>query len=98
MQLYYHANISDVDSFSSHIDGNEGQRRSNGKARGKMPTSVIDRHLSLDRDHLQGFMLEHIPGLLRINNVCGDKEQRAWDLFYDIIFLDPVTTHYLSQF
>jgi hypothetical protein len=31
-------------------------------------------------------------------NVCGVKDDRAWDLFYDIFFLDPVTTRDLSQF
>jgi hypothetical protein len=26
------------------------------------------------------------------------KDERAWDIFYDITFLDPVTTHHFSQF
>jgi hypothetical protein len=63
-----------------------------------MPTSVINRRLSLDRDHIKGFISEHIRGLIRIYNVCGVKDERAWDLFYDIIFLDPVTTRHFSQF
>jgi hypothetical protein len=67
-------------------------------ARIKMPTSVINRRLSLDRDRIKGFTLEHIHGLIQIYNVCGVKDERAWDLFYDIIFLDPVTTCHFSQF
>jgi len=77
-------------------------RSHNGKgkatARAKMPTSVINRRLSLDRDRIKGFMSEHIPGLTRIFNVCGVKDDRAWDLLYDIFFLDPVTTRHFSQF
>jgi hypothetical protein len=52
----------------------------------------------LDRDRIKGFISEHIRGLIRIYNVCGVKDERAWDLFYDIIFLDPVTTRHYSQF
>jgi len=77
-----------------------GSRKGKGKAttRAKMPTSVINRHLSLDRDRIKGFISEHICGLIPIYNVCGIKNERAWDLFYDIIFLDPVTTRHFSQF
>jgi hypothetical protein len=63
-----------------------------------MPTSVINRRLSLDLDRNMGFILEHIRGLIRIYNICGVKDVRARDLFYDIIFLDPVTTRNFSQF
>jgi len=76
----------------------KGSRNGKGKAKAKMLTSVINRRLSLDRDCIQGFILEHIRGLTRIYNVCGVKDERAWDLFYDIIFLDPVTTRHFSQF
>src|SRR5882757_5527317 len=75
-----------------------GSSEGKGKTRAKMPTSVINRRLSLDRDRIQGFILEHIRGLIRKYNVCGVKDERAWDLFYDIIFLDPVTTRHFSQF
>ena len=47
---------------------------------------------------MNGFISEHIRGLIRIYNVCGVKDERSWDLFYDIIFLDPVTTNHFSQF
>jgi hypothetical protein len=76
----------------------KGSSKGKGKARAKMLTSVINRRLSLDRDHIQGFISEHICGLIQIYNVYGIKNERAWDLFYDIIFLDPVTTRYFSQF
>jgi hypothetical protein len=52
----------------------------------------------LDRDRIKGFISEHICGLIRIFNVCGVKDERAWDLFYDIILLHPVTTRHVSQF
>jgi hypothetical protein len=74
----------------------KGGRKGKGKARGKKATSVINRHLSLDRDHIKGFISEHIGGLIRIYNLCGVKDERAWDLFYNIIFLDPVTTGHFS--
>jgi len=78
----------------------KGSHKGKGKstARAKMPTSVINRRLSLDRDSIKGFISEHIRGLIRIYNVCGVKDERAWDLFYDIICLDPVTTRHFSQF
>jgi len=76
----------------------KGSSKGKGKARAKMPTSVINRRLSLDRDCIKGFISEHIRGLIRIYNVCGVKDERAWDLFYYIIFLDPVTTRQFSQF
>jgi len=76
----------------------KGSSRGKGKARAKMPTSVINRRLLLDRNRIKGFISEHIHGLIRIYNVCGVKDERAWDLFYDIIFLDPVTTRHFSQF
>jgi hypothetical protein len=76
----------------------KGSSKGKGKARAKMPTSVINRRVSLDRDHIKGFISEHIRGLIRIYNVRGVKDERAWDLLYDIIFLDPVTTRHFSQF
>jgi len=63
-----------------------------------MPTSVIIHRLSLDLNHIEGFILEHTCGLIRIYNVCSIKDERAWDLFYVIIFLDPVITRHFSQF
>jgi len=63
-----------------------------------MPTSVINQRFSMDRDHLQQFVLELIRCVILIYNFCGVKVQRAWDLFYDIIFLDLVTTRHISQF
>jgi len=76
----------------------KGSSKGKGKARAKMPTSVINRRLSLDRDRIKEFISEHICGLICIDNFCGVKDERAWDLFYDTIFLDPVTTHHFSQF
>ena len=76
----------------------KGSSKGKGKARAKMPTSGINRRLSFDQDSINGFISEHIHGLIRIYNVCGVKDERAWDLFYDIIFLDPDTTRHISQF
>jgi len=67
-------------------------------ARVNMPILVINRGLSLGRDRIRGFISEHIRGLIRIYNIYRTKDERAWDLFYDIIFLDPVTTRHFSQF
>jgi hypothetical protein len=76
----------------------KGSSKGKVKARAKMPTSVINRRLSLDRDCITGFISEDISGLIRIYNVCGVRDERAWDLFNDIIFLNPVTTRHYSQF
>jgi hypothetical protein len=76
----------------------KGSSKRKGKARAKMPTSVINRRLSLDRNRIKGFISEHICGLILIYNVCGVKDERALDLFYDIIFLDPVRPRHFSQF
>jgi len=76
-----------------------GSRNDQGKAtaRSQMPTSVINLHLSLTQDYIKGFISEHICELIQIYNVCGIKDERAWDLFYHMIFLDPVTTRHYSQ-
>jgi len=60
-------------------------------------TLVINRPLSLNQDRIKEFISEHISGLIRIYIVRGVKDERAWDHFYDIIFLDPVTTCHFSQ-
>jgi len=76
----------------------KGNSKGKGKARAKMPASVINRRLSLNRDCIKGFISEHICGLIPIYNVCGVKDERACDLLYDIMFLDPVMTRHFSQF
>jgi len=45
---------------------------------------------------MKGFIIEYICGLMRIYKVCGDKDQRALDLFHDICYLDPVTSSHCS--
>jgi hypothetical protein len=67
-------------------------------ARAKMPTSVKYRCLSLNLDYIMGFISEHICGLIWIHNICSVEDERAWNHFYDIIFLDPVTTPHFAQF
>jgi hypothetical protein len=47
---------------------------------------------------MKGIMLEHTHGLIWIYNVCGVKDELAWDIIYDSIILDPVTTCQFSQF
>jgi len=98
--MYHNANALDVDRFSTRSDGTKGEPQGKGEdnSYAKMPTLVINRRLTLDRDHIQGFMSEQIHSLVRIYNVCGVQAERDWDLVYDIIFLDPVTTPHLSQF
>jgi len=76
----------------------KGSGKGKGKARAKMPTSVINRRLSLDRDRMKGVIPEHIRGLIWIYNVCGVNDERACDLFDDIIFPDPVKTRHFSEF
>jgi len=76
----------------------KGSSKGKGKARAKMPTSVINRRLSFDPDCIKGFISEHISGLIQIYNVCGVEDERAWDLFHEIIFPDPVTTRQVSHF
>jgi len=73
------------------------QGKEKATAGAKMPTSVINRRLSLDQGRIKGFILQHILRLRQIYNVCSVKDERAWDLFYDIIFCDPVTTCQFSQ-
>jgi hypothetical protein len=35
MQLYHNANVSDVDSLSTHSDGTKGQQQRKGEGKGK---------------------------------------------------------------
>jgi hypothetical protein len=78
----------------------KGSRKGQEKVttRAKRPTSVIIGHLSLGLDRIDGFILEHICRLTRIYNLCYVEDERVWDLFYDIIILDPVTTRHFAQF
>jgi len=78
----------------------KGSCKGNGKAtaRAKMLTSVINWQLPFDWDLIKGLILVHIHGLIQINNVCSIKDEKAWDLFHDIIFLDWGTTRHFSQF
>jgi len=76
----------------------KGSSQGKGIAGAKMPTLVKNWCLSLDQDRMKGFISQHLSGLIRIYSVCGAKDERAWDLFYDIIFLDPVMTCHFSQF
>jgi hypothetical protein len=75
-----------------------GSSKAKGKARAKIPTLVINRYLSFDWDRIKGFISQHIHGLIWIYNVSGIKYEREWDLFCEIIFLDPVMTCHISQF
>ena len=63
-----------------------------------MPTLGINQRLTLNQDHIKGFIWEHSCGLIQIYNIHGVKDERAWDLIYHIIMLDPVTTSHYSQF
>jgi len=72
--------------------------KGNATARAKIPELVMNLCMSLNRDRKKGFIWQHIPVLKRLYNACGVKDERAWDLFYDINLLDPFTTRYFSQF
>jgi len=61
-------------------------------------TSVINRCPSLDWDQMKGFISEHIGELIWIYNVCGVKDEREWDHFFDVIILDSVMTRHFLQF
>jgi len=78
----------------------KGSRKGKGKetARAKMLTLVLNQRLSLHQDRIKGFISENCLGLIPMYNVCGVKDERAWDLFYDIIFLHPVPTLHFSHF
>ena len=100
IQPCHTATASDVDPPSTRSDAviRRLQRKAKGNCYGTMPTAVINRCLLLDCDHIVGIILEHVRGFIQINKVCSFKDQYAWDLFYDIIILDPVTTHHVSHF
>jgi hypothetical protein len=78
----------------------KGSRKGKGKAtaRAQMSSLVINRRLSLDQDRIKAFPPENIGGLIRIYNVSGVKDQRAWDLVYCIFLRDPVKTRHFSKF
>jgi len=67
-------------------------------ARARILTSVLNRYLALDHHSTNGMISEHIRGLIRIYNITSIKDERAWDLFCDLIILDPVMTCRFSQF
>jgi len=67
-------------------------------ARAMIPTSIINQGLSFDQGRISGFISEHIRGLIWLFHSWGVKDDRKWDIFYDVIVLDPVTTRHFSQF
>ena len=75
-----------------------GKGQGNANARVNMPTSVTYQCLSLNQAYMKGFILELICGLIWIYNVSGLKDERAWNIIYDIIFVNLVTTCYFSEF
>jgi hypothetical protein len=74
------------------------ERTGMGTAMAKMQTFFEHLRQLLIRDHIKRFVLEHIGRLIQIYNVSRVLDEWAWDLCYDIIFLDPVTTRHISQF
>jgi len=75
----------------------KGSSKGKGKVSAKMPTSVMTPHLSLNWDLIKAFISERSCALTQIYNFCSIKDERWWDLLYDIIFLDPVMTRHFSQ-
>jgi len=69
--------------FQLTVMAPKGSCKGKGKATAtaKVPTLVINRHLSLDQEYIKHFIVERILGLIWIYNVCGVKYGRAWDLF-----------------
>jgi hypothetical protein len=77
----------------------KGSGKGMGKAtaRAAMPTSVTNRCLSSAWGNIQGFIAEQICALILMYTVYGVKDEMAWDLFYDMIFLDLVRIRHISQ-
>jgi hypothetical protein len=100
MTRYENANPSAEEQFSTHIDGTKGQQewKWEGTAGARMPISVIYRCLSFSKDRMKELISEYISGFRWIHIVCSIKNQRAWDFFHDITFLDPVTTRHHPPF
>jgi hypothetical protein len=78
----------------------KGNHRENGKltTRAIMPTSVMNECVLLNRDRVMEFISEGIRESIWIYNVYGINDERALDLFCDLIFLEPVRTAHFSQF
>jgi hypothetical protein len=70
-------------NFQLPVMAPKGRRKGKGQApaRAKIPTLVTNPRQLLDRDPKMGFNPDHICGPLWIYNVCGIKEEMAWDLF-----------------
>jgi hypothetical protein len=47
---------------------------------------------------MKGVIPEYIRRLIRIYIISGVIDETTWNLFHDIIFLDPVTTRHISRF
>jgi hypothetical protein len=73
-----------------------GTNKGKGKGTTKSPASVMNQRVSLDRDCIPEFSIPHFRGLIGINIVYLIKVELAADLLHDIVFLDPVTTCYIS--
>jgi hypothetical protein len=78
----------------------KGSSKGMGKAAGwaTMPTSVTYRWLLLDRDFVPGFISENLSRHIWLGKICCFITERVWDLFHDIIFLNPVMARHISQF
>jgi hypothetical protein len=74
------------------------KQKKKATARATMSTLGKNQRLLLDWNHIQRSIPEHIHGVIWIYIVPHIKAEMAWDLFNDIIFLDPVTTCHFLQF
>ena len=98
MQLYHNANVSDVDSFSTHSNGTKAQQQRKAEGWGKNADIGYESRLVVGLGPYKGIHLGTHPWCHMDIQCCGVKVQRAWDLFHDIIILVPITTHHVSQF
>jgi len=98
MELYHNANIPDVDSFSTHSDGTKRQQQRKGDGDGKDADNCYKSTLSVGSVLYKLIPRGTHPWTHTDMQCSRRQDETAWDLIYDIIFLDTVTTRHFSQF
>jgi len=98
MQLYHNANVSDVDSLSTHSDGTKWQQKWKGEGEGKDADIGYKSTLVVGSGPYKGIHLgTHLWTHTDIQCLRRYAREEMGPL-YDIIILDPVTTRHFSQF
>jgi hypothetical protein len=93
IQLCHNVNISGVDSFSTQSDGTKGLQQRKGEGYDKDAGIGYQWMCAVGFGRYKVSHLGTHPWTRTDLQCCSINDDSAWDLFYNVIFLDPLTNH-----